>query len=190
MKPRRLVIGCSILRSELAEVIREQDELEVETRWLKAGYHVRPELLERALEGALESIGPYGRQEVRVFIGERCLLEPPAILKGLKILPAANCLTAIVGLERLRELEAGPSMVVTPAWIREIYFARDPELPIWDESEFRMNLGRYERLVVLDTGRPLTDEETLAAFDLTGRVIEAESVDLGPFKRLMMEFLR
>ena len=51
-----------------------------------------------------------------------------------------------------------------------------------------MNLGRYERLVVLDAGlAPLTDEETLEAFDLTGVVIETERVDLG---RLMSEFLR
>jgi hypothetical protein len=189
--PRRLVIGCGIFESEAAEALRGFSGAEVEIRWLKAGYHVRPELLGRRISEAAASVPPERRGEIRLLLGERCLDDPGPELSGLKTLPTANCLTAILGQERLRELEAGPSLVATPAWVRKIWLARDPELPIWDQAEFRMNFGRYRRIVIVDAGlEPLGELETLAAFDLTGRVIETERADLGLFKRTLWEFLR
>ena len=190
MKARRLVVGCSILKSELEEVLKSQDEFDVELRWLKAGYHVKADLLETRLAEALK--GLEGREdEVRVLYGEKCLVDLKEAAGRMRALPTDNCLTALLGLERLRMLEAGPAMVVTPAWIRDIYFSCDPELPIWDESDFRMNFGRYERIVVLDHGLDqLADEEILRAFDLTGKILEAEAASLDRFKRLILDFLR
>jgi hypothetical protein len=37
----------------------------------------------------------------------------------------------------------------------------------WDNTDFRINFGRYDRILVLDPGfEPVTDEELLEAFDL------------------------
>lgn len=185
------MVGCSIFKAELEEVLRGQDQFEVETLWLLAGYHVRPELLSERLGQALSGLDAARLPEARILYGERCMAEIPEAAKGLKALPTANCLTALLGERRLRELEKGPAMVVTPAWIRSIYLSRDEEFPIWDEFELRMNLGRYERLVVLDHGLcPLSDEEVLEAFDLTGKILEPEPASLGHFRDLIMDFLR
>ncbi|MDR2456782.1 MAG: DUF1638 domain-containing protein [Deltaproteobacteria bacterium] len=190
MKERRLIVGCAVLRRELGEVLARQDEFDCELKWIKAGYHVVPEKLEERLSEALAPLGERAG-EVRIVLGERCLPDLRRVIAPFKSMPSANCLTALLGQERLRTLEEGPAMVVTPAWIREIFFSLDPEFPIWDESDFRMNLGRYERIVVLDAGfDPLTDEETLKAFDLMGKVLETEAITLDRFEGLIMDLLR
>jgi hypothetical protein len=178
------------LRSELFEVLGGLPGFEAELRWLKAGYHVLMEKLELKLAEALEGLA--GRaEEVRILFGDMCLPEIRRVTGDFKLMPASNCLVALLGLEKLRRLEKGPAMVVTPAWIREIFLSRDKELPVWDESEFRANLGRYERRVVIDSGlEPLTDEETITAFDLMGKVLETELVPLDHFRALVTGFLR
>ena len=190
MKAPRLVVGCAMLKTELFEVLGRQDEFEVEFRWLKAGYHVDMDLLERRLAEALNGL-ECRLEEVRILFGEMCLPEIKKVTGPFKVMPASNCLVALLGLERLRALEAGPAMVVTPSWIREIFLNRDPEFHVWDEAEYRMNLGRYERIVVLDSGLdPLSDEETITAFDLMGKVLETEPLTLDRFENLIMEFLK
>jgi hypothetical protein len=81
-------------------------------------------------------------------------------------------------------------MVVTNAWIRKIYLGTASGFPLWDAVETRMNLGRYDRVLVLDTGLDaFTDEEVLTAFDIMGVVLEFEKCDLTYFKNLIADFL-
>jgi hypothetical protein len=191
-KEKRLVVACGIFRSELSEVFREEDRFDLDVVWLKAGYHARTDLLAPRLREILAGLDESERRGLRVMYGRACLLavNDDDLMKDAPTPPTDNCLTALVGLSRLRELEAGRTMVVTPSWIRDVYMAGDPELMIWDECEFRMNFGRYDRVTVLDSGLDsLSDEEILEAFDRIGVPIEIFPISLDRFKRLTRDFL-
>jgi hypothetical protein len=61
----------------------------------------------------------------------------------------------------------------------------------WDHTDFRVNFGRYNRILVLDAGlRPLSDEETLEAFEVIQIPIESEPFSLDHFERVFLEFLK
>jgi len=60
----------------------------------------------------------------------------------------------------------------------------------WDETDARINMGIYDRILLLDPGlSPLSDEEILAFFDLVQVPIEVEPLDLDCFRRCVMETL-
>jgi hypothetical protein len=188
---RRVIVGCGIFEDELSSVLKDETRFDCELIWLKSGYHVRTDLMARKLAEALSCPALVNRQDLRVLYGQNCLFDlDPEFLAGLKFLPTENCLTALVGLKRLRELEKGRTMVVTNSWIRRIYLVHDGEFPIWDPGEMRMQLGRYDRILVLDTGLDaFTDEEILTAYDLMGVVLEFEKCDLTHFSKLIKNFL-
>lgn len=87
-----------------------------------------------------------------------------------------------------KDLEKNHTMIMTPGWVRawpEIMKALG-----WDEVDVRMNLGRYERILLLDCGaHPLSDEEILWFFDLAQIPIEIEPLDLGHFKKMLKQLL-
>jgi hypothetical protein len=83
-------------------------------------------------------------------------------------------------------------MLVTPAWIRKVWFAEDGIRKHlgWDDTDFRINFGIYDRILVMDFGlAPLSDEEILDAFSVVEVPIECESFDLEHFERVFLDFL-
>ena len=79
---------------------------------------------------------------------------------------------------------------MTPSWVRVWPEAMKKYLG-WSEVDFRMNLGRYERILILDAGlAPLSDEETLEFFDLVQVPVEIESLNLDHFHDVLMELLK
>jgi hypothetical protein len=53
-----------------------------------------------------------------------------------------------------------------------------------------MNLGRYERILVLDAGiDPLRDEEILEFFDLAQVPVDVEALDLEHFQTVLKDLL-
>ena len=84
--------------------------------------------------------------------------------------------------DRASELENSNTMLMTPAWVRT-WPDNMRRILGWNEVDFRMNLGRYDRILVLDSGiHPLSDEETLEFFELVQVPIELEAVNLGYFR--------
>ncbi|MDR2301326.1 MAG: DUF1638 domain-containing protein [Deltaproteobacteria bacterium] len=191
MKEKRVLIGCGIFEDELNHVLKDEDRFDLEIFWLQSGYHVRTDWLAEKIKSELTEKNLYGGDGLRIVYGSSCLLDlDEGIRSKLKILNTDNCLTAMVGRKKLRELEKDRTMVVTNSWIRKIYLAPPSDFPIWDPSELKMNLGRYDRILVLDTGLDsFTDEEILTAYDMMGVVLEFEKSDLGYFKNLITEFL-
>ncbi|MDR3204940.1 MAG: DUF1638 domain-containing protein [Deltaproteobacteria bacterium] len=187
-----LIIGCAILQEEFEAIFSPNFNLDTEIIWLKPGYHSRTDKLRDCLNSLVESICFERKKLTRIFFGQSCLIDlEQSFQKEFKVLNTRNCLTALVGEKRLKELESEATMVVTPSWIRNIFLSQDEEFPIWQEADFRMNFGRYNRLLVLDAGlSPLSDEEILTAFDITGLVIEALPLDLTYFKNLAVEFIK
>jgi hypothetical protein len=190
---KRTLIACSIFEDEMKDVLGRHREYDVETVWIGAGLHNDINLLARRLEEAAGSVDG-ADAGVRLLLGYGCLpgLKETAEGKGWPLLATKNCLGALVGEDKLMELEKDKTMVITPAWIRKAWFAEEGirDLLGWDDTDFRMNFGRYDRILVLDFGlNPLTDEEILEAFSIIEVPIETESMPLEHFEKFFIDFL-
>lgn len=84
----------------------------------------------------------------------------------------------------MKELEEDGTMIMTPGWIRawpEIMRALG-----WDQVDVRINLGRYNRILLLEPEvNPLSDEEILSFFDLTQVPVDIQPLDLRNFQQLI-----
>jgi hypothetical protein len=194
MKKKRVIIKCGIFDEELDRALAPlRDRYEIAFIRLHPGFHVDVEGLGKRLEEALKSglIGDKG--EVRLFYGRKCLPDMPGFAErhGVRALPCSNCLSAMVGEERLAELERGRTMVITPAWASKIFLAEaEPPLVRWDAADFRMNFGRYDRCLILESTKPPDELGILGLFDLFGNpVIETIPCPSDHFDRLVGEFM-
>ncbi|MDR2349421.1 MAG: DUF1638 domain-containing protein [Deltaproteobacteria bacterium] len=189
----KTLIACNIFEDEMNHVLGKHPELEVNVIWLRAGLHNDMNTLDAALKEKIAALEP-GDPNVRLMIGYGCHPDLKTIAKdlGFPVLSTKNCLGAIVGEDRLAELERDKTMVITPEWIRKTWFADDGmrELLGWDDTDFRINFGRYDRILVLDLGlAPLSDEEILEAFSIIEVPIETESFDISHFEKFFIDFL-
>lgn len=183
----KTIIACKIFADELKTVL-SSDDMEAQIFWIDAALHTDLPRLEKALRKSLSRLEKTAGHPV-VLLGGSCLPEIDALLKQYEAvrLPSGNCIEAFTGLKK-QELDNDRTMIMTPGWIRawpEIMKALG-----WDEVDVRINLGRYERILLLEPGiRPLTDEEILSFFDLAQVPLEVESLDLDPFRALLHTLL-
>lgn len=193
MTIKRTVIACNVFQDEMEYVLSRSRDYHVEIIYIRAGLHSDLELLEKSLQEAFRRIRD--GSELRLMIGRGCLPHMPELAAEhhIPLLSTKNCVGALVGEERLVELERDKTMVITPAWIRKTWFAEDGMRALlgWDDTDFRINFGRYDRILVLDAGLcPLSDEETLEAFEVIQVPIESEPFSLDHFERVFLEFLK
>lgn len=180
----KVLVACKIFEDELNTVLQNHDApLPVELVWVDAGLHSLLPRLEAELGAAIDRAQGKGSSEVKVLFGRGCLPAMDTLLRerGLAASPVNNCLAAFLGEDRLRELEQGDTMVMTPSWVR-VWPDNMRRIMGWDEVDFRTNLGRYERILVIDPGiNPLSEEEILEFFDLVQVPVEVENISLDYF---------
>ena len=193
MKKNRVLIACGIYKDELEHVLSSIGDYDLRIVWLGSGLDNNLELLEAKLDQAISENRSDG-VDIRLMFGRACLphMAEFARAKGVTTLAAKNCIAAMIGDERKLELEQDKTMVVTPAWVRQMWLAPDGVKAIlgWTETDFRINLGRYDRILILDTGlNPLTDDEVLEAYDLIQVPLDFETCDLNHFRDNFLAFL-
>jgi hypothetical protein len=183
----RVIIACKVFYDEMQQCLPPNADTEIV--WIDAALHADLDRLEQALKSALSAAGA-PETEVRMFLGVGC---HPDMLKlvreyGATISPVKNCIEAFLGPKQ-QELEQDRTMIMTPGWIRAwpgIMAALG-----WDAVDVRINLGRYNRILLLEPGiNPLTDEEILAFFDLTQIPIDLELLELQHFRQVLAELLQ
>jgi hypothetical protein len=186
MKTTKVIIACKVFADELQHVLQEAAGVKI--IWIDAALHADLPRLEQELTGTLAALGE-NKENVRVFLGVGC---HPDLIKlsrkfGVSFTTVKNCLEAFVG-NKVKELEQDRTMLMTPGWIRAW-----PGIMAslgWDEVDVRINLGRYNRILLLEPGlNPLSDEEILTFFDLVQIPIEVEPLDLQHFRRTLAELL-
>jgi hypothetical protein len=186
VQPTKVIIACKVFADELQCVL--QDAAGVEIIWIDAALHADLPRLEQELIRALAALGE-NQENVRVFLGVGC---HPDLIKlarefGVSFTTVKNCLEAFVG-NKVKELEQDRTMLMTPGWIRAW-----PGIMAslgWDEVDVRINLGRYNRILLLEPGiNPLSDEEILTFFDLVQVPVEVEPLDLQHFRSTLAELL-
>ena len=188
----KVLIACGIYQDELEHILSSIDGGEIKIVWLEAGLDNNLEMLEAKLDEAISE--NRAGSDLRLMFGRACLPHMPefAAKREVTTLSAKNCIAALIGDERKLELEKNRTMVVTPAWVRKMWLDPNGVKAIlgWTETDFRINLGRYDRILILDTGlNPLTDDEILEAFDLIQVPLEFEACDLDHFRNNCLSFL-
>jgi hypothetical protein len=185
MKPR-VLIACSVFEQEVRAVL--DPDLEVEIVWIEAALHAVPEKLEETLLGILSDENTQ-KKDIRVLLGIGCHPDVAHHAKhfGARLSPVKNCIEAFCG-DQARELEANRTMVMAPGWVRA--WPRIMDALGWNEVDVRINLGRYDRILLLEPGiEPLSEEEILEFFDLTQVPMDVQPLSLDHFRNVLREVL-
>jgi hypothetical protein len=183
------LIACAIFKEEAERLLADAD-LNLNIQWLEVGLHDNIERLEEILDGAIAVARRQGAPAIKLLYGSACLPEMKAFAKarGVAALPVKNCLAALVGETRLRELEQNHTLVASTGWVRQMWLGRAGTATGWTADDYRLQFGRYERILVLDPGlRPLTDEEIITCYDLVQVPLEVQPCDLKHFHHLFLE---
>jgi hypothetical protein len=187
MNERKILIACNVFEKELQACLPAEDRPEI--IWIDAGLHADLHRLEEQLTKALEE-SKVEETEVQVFFGSGCHPDICRLSRrfGAGIAPVKNCIEAFCG-ENAKRLEENRTMIMTPGWVRA--WPRIMAALGWDEVDVRINLGRYDRILLLDAGvDPLREEEILSFFDLVQVPVEVEALDLEHFKCTLTAILQ
>ena len=187
IKTGRTLIACRIFEEELCSVLEpvldpESGGKGIQIVWVDSALHCDLNRLEEELTKAVAAARTTG-EDVRMLFGRGCLPEIDSLARkyGIRTSPVKNCVEAFLG-EKAKKLEENRTMIMTPTWIRTWPHSVRAFLG-WNEVDVRMNLGRYDRILVIDPGlNSLTDEEILDFFDLTGVPVEIMPLDLDFFR--------
>ncbi len=187
------LIGCGIFQEEVEWVLKKEG-LELEIDWQEVGLHDHIERMETVLAETIRAhrADPAGRP-LGLLFGCQCLPEMKifAQSQGVPALSVRNCLAALVGDGRLRELEQDRTLVASPGWVRKMWLGRAGTPTGWQADDFRLQFGRYDRILVLDPGlHPLTDEEIITCFDLVQVPIEVQPCDLTHFRHVVLDLVK
>ncbi len=188
-----ILIGCGILQEEVEHIVKAEG-LDVDIQWLEVGLHDNIEKMEEVLDETIRAQRePDRRRAPKLLFGCGCLPEMKAFAeaRGVRTLATKNCLSALVGEEKLKELEQNRTLVASPGWVRKMWLGRAGTALGWQADDFRLQFGRYDLILVLDPGlSPLTDEEIITCFDLIQVPIEVRPCDLEHLRRLLLELAR
>ena len=186
-------VGCGIFQEEV-EYILAQEGLSADIRWQEPGLHHDIELLQSTLEQEVEGIRDGDATgKVGLLFGGWCLPDMKDVAQRLNvpILGTRNCLSALVGDEELKKLEENRTMVASPGWVRKMWLGRVGTTLGWTVDDYRIQFGRYDRILVLDPGiSPLSDEEIITCFDLVQVPLEVQPCGLEHFRELLMGVLK
>lgn len=185
------LISCPIFRKELESVLADLN-LNPRIKYMHYTIHNNPLIMEEQLQEGVDNASKTGG-EVRFLVGKYCkgMRDITEVVEncGGKIPQARNCIDMLIGDKLCKELQKDRTSLMTPAWIRMIN--QSIAEGQWSVTDARLNLGWYNKIVILDTGvDPLSDEQIMEFYDLTQVEIEILPVDLKHFKMLLQDLLQ
>ena len=189
MRNGKSLIACKIFEHELNKVL--SSDTDVAVHWIDAALHANPNRMKIELTDAIKVAGNNREDDICFLFGNGCHPDMWEITEscGAQLPSVKNCIQAIIGPEKTKQLEANRTMVITPGWITAW-----PGIMAglgWDEVDARINIGRYDRILLLDPGIvPINDEEILNFYDLVQVPIEIECVELIYFQNLIGQILQ
>jgi len=179
------LVACRIFEDELAACLEGRKDVMI--HWVEAALHADLNRLDEAMRRMVAAVSE--RDEPYLLFGAGCHPDLHRIAQesGAKTPPFRNCLEWLAGA-KARELERNRTMLMTPAWIR--VWPQIMAVMGWDAVDARIQLGRYDQILVLDAGlNSLSDEEILSFFDLVQVPVVVEPVDIRDFCARLQEFI-
>lgn len=184
------LIACPIFAKELAAVLGEGNQ-QPAIQFMDERVHFRPEVMRQEVDKGIATAMAKGAS-CALLVGRECECSKPIteITEGLnaRLPEGMNCIEIILGKERAKELQENRTTVMTPAWMEMI--ANSIKNRHWTVEDARINLGHYDRIIILDFGlEPLSDETILEFFELAQVPIEILPADLDYFRQVVAGLL-
>lgn len=180
------VITCKIFQNEIETI--QIDKSEISFHWINAALHADPDRMEKEISDILTMIKP--EEEIRFLFGMACHPDMCDIIKKAGAEPPSekNCIHAFLGADQAKELEKDRTMIITPGWLEA--WPGIMEGLGWDETDVRINLGRYDRILLLDPAIVDISDETIVEFyDLVKVPIETMKLELTYFENFVKKAL-
>jgi hypothetical protein len=186
------IVACGIFQPELEQVLRQireerpNDSL-IDVTYVPPALHVDYDKLKDGITNALDHVSE--PKKILLF-GSMCHPEIGEFTEKYHVvrLSPGNCIELILGKERQKEIEKTAKVFyLTPGWLlnwKDIFRQGQG----WDEIDARINMGFYDKILLLDTGvSEFSDEDLLEFFEYTQVPIEIEKVDLAVFKENVVQ---
>ena len=186
------IVACGIFQPELEQVLRQireerpNDSL-IDVTYVPPALHVDYDKLKDGITDALDQVS---EQKKILLFGSMCHPEIGEFTEKYHVvrLSPGNCIELILGKERQKEIEKTAKVFyLTPGWLlnwKDIFRQGQG----WDEIDARINMGFYDKILLLDTGvSEFSDEDLLEFFEYTQVPIEIEKVDLAVFKENVVQ---
>jgi hypothetical protein len=186
MNSTKNVITCRIFHHEIEAI--PIDSSDIAFHWIDAALHADPDRMEKEISGILAQMKP--DEDIRFLFGKACHPDMCDIVKtaGAGIPSEKNCIHAFLGADRTEDLEKDRTMIISPGWL-DAFQGIMTGLG-WDETDVRINLGRYDRILLLDPEiRAISDETILEFYDLVQVPIETLKLDLTCFENFVKKAL-
>lgn len=153
--------------------------------------HSDPALMETELLAGIDSVNQK-ENEICFLVGKSCDcthdIEKIVTRCHGRIPEAGNCIETLLGKEVAHKLQKNRTTLMTPAWIRMINDSIQDGR--WTVTDARINLGMFDRIVILDFGiEPINDEMLMEFFDLTQVPVETLPAELDYFKTIIADLL-
>lgn len=187
----KCLVACPIFHRELESVLAEL-ELTPRIHYMRYTIHNNPLVMEEQLREGVDK-AMLGSEKVRLLVGRHCkgIRDMSEVVDdcGGRIPQARNCIDMLIGDELAKKLQKNRTSLMTPAWIRMIN--QSIAEGQWSITDARLNLGWYNKILILDTGvDPLSDEQIMEFYDLTQVEIDILPVTLDHFKSLLQDLLQ
>jgi hypothetical protein len=185
------IIACPVLAQELQAVLKDLPQFP-QVHLMDYSIHINPDMMEDELRKNIAEIDR-STDRISLLVGTHCNSRQPitdiARECDARMPPQANCIELILGIEKNNELQQNRTTIMTPGWIAMMNQSiRDGQ---WRVEDARMNLGWYDRILLLDTGViPLDEEIIMDFFELTGVPIDIMQVNLDHLKKEVQSLLQ
>ncbi len=139
MRNGKSLIACKIFEPELNKVL--SSDTDVAVHWIDAALHANPNRMKIELTGAIKAAENNREDDICFLFGNGCHPDMREITEscGAQLPSVKNCIQAIIGPEKTKQLEANRTMVITQGWITAW-----PGIMAglgWDEVDVRINLA-------------------------------------------------
>lgn len=183
MEKRKDIIACKIFETELSAILSTDDNLRI--HWIDAALHADPAKMKVEISKRLSEMEP-SKSEICFLFGNGCHPDMCTIAGecGVLLPREKNCIHALLGPSRTKELEQNRTMIISPGWL-EAWPSIMSGLG-WDQVDVRMNMGRYDKILLLDPGiLPLDDNALITFYDLVQVPVEIMEISLDYFKEFV-----
>ncbi|MDR2843004.1 MAG: DUF1638 domain-containing protein [Spirochaetaceae bacterium] len=187
------IISCGIFKWELESILpylEKELKKEISVKYLEPSLDVSETKLENAIK---EGFSFFSNQKPALLYGCMCHPKMKDIAKNNDAVPAkvSNCVEFLLGSEKKKELDKqGDFYYLTAGGLRlwkEIYKQGHG----WDDVDARINFGRFDKIIVLDSGLfEISDEALFEFFDFVQVPVEIEKISLDHFKSQVLEICR
>lgn len=189
--PQISLIACPIFRTELEHILPLLGASPA-IHYMDYRIHLDPHMMDEQLLLARNDPSSKSPGGPRLLLGRQCQATQDIgqliTSWGGQIPRAKNCIEILIGEKLSNSLQKDRTCLMTTAWIRMI--TQSIADGYWTRTDARLNLGWYDRILLLDSGLvPLDDEMLMEFYDLVQVEIIPYKIDLAHFRRVLQRLL-